>query len=57
MENKFSFVINNTNDNNYVLVATAWTLNEDGSRNEVKSQTFTNLTLSQCFNEQANFIL
>ena len=56
MENKFSFVINNTHDNLYVLVATAWTLNEDGTKTEVKSQTFVNLTLEQCFTEQANFI-
>lgn len=57
MENKYSFVINNTHDNLYVLVATAWTLDVDGNKQEVKSQTFVNLTLQQAFTEQANFIL
>lgn len=56
MENKYSFVINNSGDQTYILVATCWNVDEEGVRTEVKSQTFTNLTLSQCFVEQSNFL-
>jgi hypothetical protein len=56
METKFSFVINHSNDDKYVLVATAFTVDAENVRNEVKSQTFVNITLAQAFIEQSNFI-
>lgn len=56
MENKYSFVINHSNDDKYVLVATAFTVDAENVRTEVKSQTFVNITLAQAFTEQSNFI-
>jgi hypothetical protein len=56
METKFSFVINHSNDDKDVLVATAFVVDAENVRTEVKSQTFVNVTLAQAFTEQSNFI-
>jgi len=56
MDKKYSFVINNSQNDLYVLVANCWIIDEYGNRVDIKAQTFVNLSLQQCFDEQYNFI-
>lgn len=57
MDKKYSFVINNSQNDLYVLVANCWIIDEYGNRVDIKAQTFVNLSLQQCFDEQYNFIV
>lgn len=54
---KYSFVVNEIQDNLYALVMTCWYLDQDGNRVEVKSQTEINKTLSECFELAQLFII
>ncbi len=46
---KYSFVVNEINNNLYALVMVCWYNEEDGTRIDVKSDTQVNLTLADCF--------
>ncbi len=54
---KYSFVVNEIQDNLYALVMTCWYLDQDGNRVEVKSETQINKTLTECFDLAKAFII
>lgn len=57
MENKYSFVINNSGVNTYTLVMSCFNINEEGQRVNVKSETLLNKTLSECFELSQSFVI
>lgn len=56
MERKFSFVINYTDMENYVIVMTCWLLDNEGNRIDQQSEIKTQISLDDCFVEQKNFV-
>ena len=54
---KYSFVINEIENNQYALVMNCWIINEEGNRVEVKSETQLNKTLTECFELAQAFII
>lgn len=54
---KYSFVVNEIQDNLYALVMTCWYLDQDGNRVEVKSETQVNKTLTECFELAQAFVI
>jgi hypothetical protein len=57
MENKYSFVINNSGLDNYTLVMSCFIINEEGQRINVKSETQLNKTLTECLELAQAFII
>lgn len=54
---KYSFVINEIENNQYALVMNCWIINEEGIRVDVKSDIKTNLQLTQCFDLVQQFVI
>lgn len=54
---KYSFVINEIENNQYALVMNCWIINEEGVRVDVKSDIKTNLQLTQCFDLVQQFVI
>lgn len=54
---KYSFVINEIENNQYALVMNCWIMNEEGVRVDVKSDIKTNLQLTQCFDLVQQFVI
>jgi hypothetical protein len=54
---KYSFVCNEINENLYALVMTCWYIDEEGNRQEVKSDTQVNKTLTECFDLAQAFVI
>ena len=54
---KYSFVINEIQNNSYALVMTCWYVNEQGQRIEVKDSIQTNKTLTECFDLCQAFVI
>lgn len=54
---KYSFVINEIENNQYALVMNCWYINEEGVRVDVKSDIKTNLQLTQCFDLVQQFVI
>ena len=54
---KYSFVVNEIQNDLYALVMTCWYLDQDGNRVEVKSQTEINKTLQECFDLAQAFVI
>jgi hypothetical protein len=54
---KYSFVINEIENNQYALVMNCWIAGEDGNRVDVKSDIKTNLQLTECFELMQQFVI
>ena len=54
---KYSFVINEIENNQYALVMNCWIMNEEGVRQDVKSDIRTGLQLTQCWDLMQQFII
>jgi hypothetical protein len=54
---KYSFVINEIENNQYALVMNCWMIDEEGNRVDIKSDIKTNLQLEQCFGFMQQFII
>ena len=54
---KYSFVINEIENNQYALVMNCWYINEEGIRVDVKSDIRTGLQLTQCFDLMQQFVI
>ena len=56
MERKFSFVSNCIEGDSYALVMVSWKVDAEGNRIDQVSETKTDLTLQQCFDEAVIFV-
>ena len=54
---KYSFVINEIENNQYALVMNCWIITEEGARQDVKSDIRTSLQLTQCFDLMQQFVI
>lgn len=54
---KYSFVINEIENNQYALVMNCWIINEEGARVDVKSDIKSSLQLTQCWDLMQQFVI